>query len=77
MQNKISENLVSIFWKTFECEICKTAYPYLFKVSDKIYKLVDIKLPQQSDHFMVMESLPLEKNTSRTIHVLGFNKEKT
>lgn len=25
---------------------------------------------------MVMESLPLEKNTSRTIHVLGFSNEK-
>ena len=26
---------------------------------------------------MVMESLPLEKNTSRTVHILGFNKDKT
>lgn len=25
---------------------------------------------------MVMESLPLEKNTSRTIHILGFSQEK-
>jgi predicted component of type VI protein secretion system len=36
---------------------------------------VDIQKPK-SGHFMVMESLPLEKNTSRTIHVLGFSNEK-
>ena len=77
MQIKTVENLVSTYWKTFECEICKTPYPYLFKVKDKIYKLVDITIPSQADHIMVMESLPLEKNTTRTIHVMGFNEQKT
>ena len=51
----------------------------MFKVDTTIYKLVDIQKPataQSSGHFMVMESLPLEKNTSRTIHVLGFSKEQ-
>ena len=65
-----------MYWKTFECEICKTAYPYLFKVDTLIYKLVDIQQPKSSNHYLVMESLPLEKNTSRTIHVLGFSEEK-
>lgn len=37
--------------------------------------MVDIQQPK-SGHFMVMESLPLEKNTSRTIHVLNFSAEK-
>ena len=31
LQRKESENLVSLYWKTFECEICRQAYPYLFK----------------------------------------------
>jgi hypothetical protein len=62
-----------MFWKTFECEICKQAYPYLFKVDNcKVYKLVDIVLPAavalQGGHYLVLESLPLEKNSSRTIH---------
>ena len=64
-----------MFWKTFECEICKTAYPYLFKVDNHVYKIVDIP-KAASGHFMVIESLPLEKNTSRTIHVLNFSNEK-
>jgi len=48
----------------------------LFKVDNNVYKIVDIQRPS-SGHFMVMESLPLEKNTSRTIHVLSFTSEKT
>jgi len=81
LQRKESENLVSMFWKTFECEICKQAYPYLFKVGNcKVYKLVDIQLPAavalQGGHYLVMESLPLEKNSSRTIHILGFTPDK-
>jgi len=75
MQKKDSPNLTSMLWKVFECEICKHAYPYLFRVDDHVYKLVDIQRPA-SGHFMVMESLPLEKNTSRTIHVLCFSNEK-
>jgi hypothetical protein len=72
MQKKESDHLISMYWKTFECEICKQAYPYLFKVGPRVYKLIEISQPK-SGHFMVMESLPLEKNTSRTIHVLGFS----
>lgn len=75
MQKRESNDLSSMYWKTFECEICKLAYPYLFKVDQKVYKLVDIQQPK-SGHFMVMESLPLEKNTSRTIHVLNFSEQK-
>jgi pSer/pThr/pTyr-binding forkhead associated (FHA) protein len=75
MQKRDSNDLSSIYWKTFECEICKYAYPYLFKVENLVYKLVDIQKPK-SGHFIVLESLPLEKNTSRTIHVLNFSPEK-
>lgn len=64
-----------MYWKTFECEICKTAYPYLFKTDGIVYKLVEIT-PPKSGHYIVLESLPLEKNTSRTIHVLNFSPEK-
>jgi hypothetical protein len=75
MTKKENNELTSMYWKTFECEICKHAYPYLFKVGPTIYKLVEIQ-PPKSGHFIVMESLPLEKNTSRTIHVLNFSAEK-
>jgi len=76
MQKRDSNDLSSMYWKTFECEICKKAYPYLFKVGPTVYKLVDIQKPK-SGHFIVLESLPLEKNTSRTIHVLNFSENKS
>lgn len=63
-------------WKTFECEICKQFYPYIFRVGEHIYKLVNIKKPA-SNRFVVMESLPLERNSSRTIHVLNFTEGNT
>mmetsp|Transcript_31895 Transcript_31895/g.31157 ORF Transcript_31895/g.31157 Transcript_31895/m.31157 type:complete len:118 (-) Transcript_31895:471-824(-) len=72
MVQKESNELTSMYWKNFECEICKKAYPYLFKVDQAIYKLVDVQKPK-SGHYMVIESLPLEKNTSRTIHVMNFS----
>lgn len=34
--------------------------------------MVDIKLSENVKNYVVMESLPLEKNSSRTIHVLNF-----
>lgn len=79
MVKKETPELVSMYWKTFECEICKKAYPYLFKFgsspNEHLYKLVDTQKPQ-SGHFMVIESLPLEKNTSRTIHTMNFSENK-
>ena len=75
MSKKETEHLKSMYWKTFECEICKQAYPYLFKVDGIIYKLVEIDKPK-SGHYLVMESLPLEKNSSRTIHVLNFSEDR-
>lgn len=77
---------MSLYWRTFECEICKQPYPYLFKTThnQRVYKLVDIELPSSckseaegEQNYIVMESLPLEKNSSRTIHILGFSAQKT
>lgn len=72
-QSRETDEFVTLFWKNFECEICKFGYPYLFKVNQRTYKLVDVKKPK-SGNFMVMESLPLEKNTSRTVHMLKFTE---
>lgn len=75
MQSKETPQITTLFWRNFECELCKYAYPYLFKTSNKVYKLVDIKNPLNSQNFVVMESLALEKNSSRTIHVMAFSDE--
>ena len=58
------QHLQSYYWKNFECEICKSAYPYSFKVKDNLYKLFEVGKPT-SDKFIMLESLPLDKNSSR------------
>ena len=68
-QTKESPNLKTYYWKNFECEICKTPYPYLFKAGGFKYNLVDIQKPDED--FIILESLNLEKNMTRMIHVLS------
>ena len=43
---------------------------------DNLYRLVDLKKPV-TGNYLVMESLPLERNSSRTIHFLGFSENNT
>lgn len=33
MSVKETSELQTLYWKNFECEICKFAYPYLFRVN--------------------------------------------
>ena len=37
--------LNSYYFKQFECEICKTSYPYVFKANGRKYNLIDIEKP--------------------------------
>ncbi len=80
---KQSPNFTSYYWKSFECEICKKAYPCnLFQVyylvvirsEGKTYNLVDYERPEGD--FLVLESLNQEKNTSRIIHIIIPNNKK-
>lgn len=66
-------------WKNFECELCKFAYPYTFKLKGKRWFLVDLNRPDDSDTpYIILESLSSEKkNTSRTIHTVMINTDQT
>lgn len=33
--------VVSFTWRLFECELCKHAYPYVFKAKGRSYRLID------------------------------------
>jgi hypothetical protein len=71
-------DMVMMSWKNFECELCKEAYPYRFKVDDNLYNLVNIVVPDalQRRHFLVIESLPLKGCSSRIIYLLSFTRTK-
>lgn len=69
MSLKEDENCISYTWKQFECEICKTPYPYVFRSQGRKYRLVDVALPK-TGNFLWLESLTFEKNSSRMVHVI-------
>ena len=69
MAKKEEGNLISYMWKQFECEICKTPYPYVFKSNGNRYRLVDVDIPKEKN-FLWLESLTFEKNSSRMVHVI-------
>jgi len=73
-QAKNSVNFSSFFWKTFECEICKKAYPLM--ISSNGYKFNLVQFEQQTGDYMVLESLNQEKNTSRIIHIIRPTPQK-
>jgi hypothetical protein len=66
--------VTSFFWKKFECEICKQSYPYIFRSKEKIFKLIDLTIPDTN--YILLESLPLDKNSARMIHLLTASDKK-
>lgn len=41
---KIGEGYTFVVWKNYECEICLSEYPKLFKYKHKIYNMVDLDI---------------------------------
>ena len=73
------QNVRSFYWKRFECEICKHMYPYTFKIERRIFKIIDLTQEIASANganYILLESMPLDKNTSRNIHLLCVTKEQ-
>lgn len=55
-------------------------YPYTFKIGSKIYKIIDLIneiTSQTQSNYILLESMPLDKNTSRNIHLLTVTPEQT
>ena len=73
---KESPMVKSYFWKSFECEICKSSYPYCILHTGTRYSLIDVKKPEEGS-FVMLESLNHEKNTSRIIHIVTPTETKS
>jgi hypothetical protein len=77
LMQKETPELASYYWKTFECEICKSIYPctscgrviVCLSHSNVRYNLVDVPIPADRS-FLLIETLNYERNASRIIHVL-------
>lgn len=69
----------SFYWKRFECEICKQMYPYTFKIQKNIYKIVDVSehINNHNNNYILLESMPLDKNNSRNVHLLTVTPQQS
>ena len=65
--------------KSFNCEICKTPYPFKFKLNgiEKPFELIDLQKPVDCD-YIVLESLnQMKENCNiKSIHVIQLNGEE-
>jgi len=68
-------NYISYYWKTFECEICKSPYPFCISHKGISYPLTSVKKPE-GECFIMLESLNKDKAAARTIHVLKVAVDK-
>lgn len=53
-------------------------YPYTFKIGRSIYKIIDLsESTANAGNYILLESMPLDKNTSRNIHLLSVTPEQS
>jgi hypothetical protein len=66
--------------KSFNCEICKTPYPFKFKLNgiEKPFELIDLQKPSPDTDYIILESLnQMKENCNiKSIHVIQLNDEE-
>jgi hypothetical protein len=62
-------NITTYFWNSFECEICKTTFPFKFKCNGSFFSLVDIEKPKEND-YLIIDLFCLKKNATKLVYVL-------
>ena len=75
--HKKSDHHHTMSWKSFECELCRKHFAYSFKYMGKTWNLVNLTRPEdESTPYIILESLNIEKNSSRIIHTVMASGEK-
>ena len=71
----VSANFQTLYWKSFECEICKKAFPLMIRSGTKRYRLVEYEEPK--GNYIILESLNQQKSTQRMIYIIKPAATKT
>ena len=73
------KSVKSYFISSFNCEICKTPYPFRFKINnnDKIFELIDIERPSNLN-YIILESLNQIKEICniKSIHIISLTNNE-
>lgn len=70
-----NKNLITIFWKNLDCELCKTQFPFNVRQGGQDYSLIPIDT-RNIGSYLVMESLSKDKQPTgiHIIDISGTNK---
>lgn len=70
MVSQETPRIKMFFWKTFECEICKSVFPSRFKTQNGLkYSLFDFQLDSEKN-YIVLEGINIDKSPSKLIYVM-------
>ena len=69
---RVNQKRNNFIFKKFNCEICNKPYPLNFKYKDKIYSLLDLKIPPINSNYIILESLNQlkDKNNIKNIQLI-------
>ena len=69
MVSRNTENCITYSWKSIDCEICKTSFPFSLGNTGEGTDLFKIEKPNTP--YIVLEGLGGEKNSNRGVHIVS------
>ena len=75
MISRNTENCVTYSWKSMECEICKSQYPFSFCSRGRDTDLFKVEKPQGP--YIVLEAIASDRNNNRGIHIISVTNKNS
>ena len=69
MVSRNTENCVTYSWKSIDCEICKSSFPFSVGTNGESAELFKIEKPNTP--YIVLEGIGSDKNSNRGVHVVS------
>ena len=69
MISRNTENCMTYSWKSIDCEICKTTFPFSLGGSGENSELFKIEKPNTP--YIVLEGIGSDKNSNRGVHIVS------
>lgn len=70
-----TENCVTYSWKSMECEICQSSYPFSFYSKGKNSDLFKVQRPDAP--FLVLEAVASDRNNNKGIYIISINNRNS
>eukprot|EP01017_Pseudomicrothorax_dubius_P014605 TRINITY_DN1703_c0_g1_i5.p1 TRINITY_DN1703_c0_g1~~TRINITY_DN1703_c0_g1_i5.p1 ORF type:complete len:367 (-),score=49.60 TRINITY_DN1703_c0_g1_i5:390-1490(-) len=74
-QRRVQDNLVTIAWKSLDCELCKKPFEECCSLKGKRFYLIDIPRPETGP-YVLLEILSKEKSLTRGVHIFTMHHNR-